>query len=202
MSVRGDIERAVIRQLAPLTTEQGGYLALVGHYNGELDGEHGLDDMQRRLSGAQPAVLVTTSRAVYEVKGTSRSRARVTLDVFVVVVSAHLASREARNLGDDVSVADPRADPGIYQILEDIQDLVWEQPLHVEAAGPARPVSEVFVAQAPELTAWRAHYQVTYDARLAAAPALTIHEVEHHHNLENSDPVNPVVVGRVPGDGV
>lgn len=198
MSLRGDIERAIVLKLGPLSVAQGGYLRLIGHYNGELDsGKNGLDDIKRRLQGAQPAVLVTTSRRVFNMQGMRRERASVSLEVFLLVISAHLRSREARALGD--AAPGPLADPGIYQILEDCQDALWGVDLGVPSAGVPRPVSEVFVSGTADLTAWRAHYEVEHDARRPAPTGLPLFEsIEHRHNLEHAAAVNPVVVGELP----
>jgi len=197
VSLRGDIERAIIVQLAPLSVARGGYLRFIGQYNGELDASaSGLDSMQRRLLGQQPAVLVTTSRRSFELKGMKRGRAEVSLEIFLVVISAHLRSHEARNLGDGAAGA--MADPGIYQILEDCQSLVWNVELGVAGAGPARPVSEVFIAQAPELTAWRAHYTVEHDAHPPVVAGVPFESIEHRHNLEHAPAVNPVIVAELP----
>jgi phage gp37-like protein len=197
VSTRGDIERALIVLLGPLSIASGGYLRFVGHYNGELDASQpGLDAMQRRLLGQQPAVLVTTSRRSFESKGLRRGRAVVSLEVFLVVVSAHLRSHEARNLGD--GALDAMADPGIYQILEDCQRLIWGVDLGVVGASAARPISEVFLAQAPELTAWRAHYAVEHDARPLAEVGVPLASIHHDHNLENAEAVNPVIRVELP----
>lgn len=197
MSLRGDIERAVIVTLAPLLRTNGGYLRALGHYNGEIDAsKDGLDAMHKRLLGQQPAVLVTTSRRAYDMQGMRRERAKVSLELFLVVVSAHLRSPEARVLG---AGAAPEADPGIYQILEDCQDRLWGADLGVIGAGKPRPVSEVFIAQVPEMSAWRAHYEIEHDARRPAPVGLPAFEsLEHRHNLEHAEAVNPVVVGELP----
>ncbi len=203
VSYRRDIERAVIGKLEPLLSTSGKYLRLVGHYNGELDSQKaGMDDIKRRLAGAQPAILVATSRAAYDVKGIGRERARVNLDLFLVIVSSHLNSHEARNLGDVLSEAgDPQADPGIFQIMEDAQQQLWNVDLGVVGAGRMWPIAETFIMQTPEFTVWRAHYALHHDALPAALPPRSYTSVEHRHNLteDDAEPVNPVVVGEVPG---
>lgn len=198
LSERTMIERALLAALEPLSVRQGGYLARLDLYSGEL-GAGSLDDILTALGGLVPAVLLQTSGSVYRSTSVRRKSTIETITIEVAVASAHLRSQEARVSGDELSVSDPTADPGVHRIIADVRRLLHGQDIGVAGAGVIEIVSDQPVMQAPQLTAWVLRFEVDYryDAPEPARVLGPITTIEHRGNLEDSDAVNPVVVGEV-----
>lgn len=193
MSRRADIELAVVSRLQPLTRAAGRYLACLAQYNGELDGA---DDLKAALLGRAPGVLVTTSGASGETKGLRRAESRVMLNIELVVVSNHLRSRVAQKTGD--AALAPTADPGSYQMLEDIQRrLHGHRLVGLEGVELLTWESDGVIVQAPELTAWRQVFTTRYRLAALEPAAQPLESIEHRHNLDQAAPVNPVVVAEL-----
>lgn len=198
-SERAMLEASLIAALSPLLRVHGRYLRAVEHYNGEIDRAQGVEDVYRALLGRQPAILVSSSLASRRSRSISRTRSISILNLELLLVSAHLRSPVARNLGDDVSAMTPTADPGAYQMMVDIRKLLDGRRLPVAGSSPLVWNDEAIVIQVPEMTAWRVVYQTR--VRLVQQPGLAsgqFESVEHRHNLIDADPVNPVVVGESP----
>jgi phage gp37-like protein len=204
VSRRAEIEVAVLAALAPLSRVAGGYLAYLDQYNGELDGAKGSDDIKRALLGRAPSVLVTTSGALGETKGLRRRDSRVTLSVELVVISNHLRSMVAQNAGD--GAVSPTADPGSYQILEDVRQRLHGHRLSDDpdaAPAPANLIgllvweSDGVVIQAPDITAWRSAFSIRYWLEPLASDAPPITSIEEHFNLDQGGDANPAVVAEL-----
>ncbi len=196
-SKRTMIEAALLELLEPLSVRQGRYLALLDQYNGEIGGGASEQDVRNALRGLVPAVLLQTGSAAYVADSMKRNRTVATLQIEILIASAHLRSHEARNIGDEASTGDASADPGAYQIMADVVDLIVGRDLAIDGVSVVRPISEIVTMQAPTLTAWVVRCEVDY--RHEAAPVAAIGgpytEIHHRGNLENSAAVNPVAEG-------
>jgi phage gp37-like protein len=193
------IEAALLALLEPLSSRQGGYLARLDQYNGEIGAGASVDEILTALGGSVPAVLLQTGSALYSTESTRRTRSLVTLQIEILVASGHLRSHEARNIGDEASVHDDAADPGAYQILADIRDTLNGRSLGISGVSVPRLASETVVMQATELTAWVSRFEIDYrhEQVIASQPAVTVDVIEARSNLNESASVNPVVVGEV-----
>jgi phage gp37-like protein len=196
VSLRGQIEVAVIDALAPLRRSAGRYFAAIDHYNGELDAARGPDDIRQALSGRAPALLVTTSGSRGETKGTGRQESRVTLHVELVIISNHLRSLVAQNLG--AGSLDPTADPGSYAMLEDVQASLHGRRLGIPGVEIVVWDSDDVIIQLPDLTAWRSVYTTRYRIARETIPGVPLDSIEHRHNLDQAAAANPVVIAELP----
>ena len=195
-SERTMVERAILALLETLTIRQGRYLQRLDHYNGEIGSEDALEDIVGALQGNVPAVLIQTASASYDSTSIARSRLKATIQVEILLISAHMRSRESRNVGDEASVNDPKSDPGIYQIIADVRSVLCSRPLGVQSAQMLVPVTEQVVIQTPQLSAWVMRYSIDYRFdQTVVAPGTVIESVLARHNLDDSAPVNPVAEG-------
>jgi phage gp37-like protein len=190
--------------LEPLSIRQGGYLKALDHYNGELDTPEGREALYARVGGALPAVLVSTGDEQYKMHNKRGNDWRNSLELEVLVFSDARRSREAQNLGDEHNVVDETIDPGCYQILEDIFNLVTNRQTGDCRNSRFEPEFTRVVIQTPEFTMWRTRFNLTWnlktlgDSDLDSAPAIT--SVHHKHNLfDDDDPppssIQPVAEG-------
>ena len=164
-SKRQRIEDAIVARLEQrLGVPNGGYLQLVAPYNGEIDQVEGPDDLRRALRGLSPAVLVGTGSGVYENQSVSKTRWKNSLSIELLVASDHRRTREDRLRADVVADTDPTADPGIYQIIEDILTAIAGDCFGIEGVGRIDPVREDVLLQADDLTVWRVTYETMTDA--------------------------------------
>jgi hypothetical protein len=156
-AIRAQLEDAVLRELLPLKADQsGGYLQTLDFYAGELSPTREDPDFQRVSQGAMPAVLVTTGDGDYNEYGTGR-RAQLNFRLELLVASGNLRSGEVRIRGD-------LADPGIYQIIEDIRQRLFRRELGVAKVGWLLPIAETPVLRSSDRTIWQISYNVDTDA--------------------------------------
>lgn len=193
-SERTLLERAFVNALASLRRSQGGYLAELGEYNGELAGE--VEDIKVRLQGRLPAILVTTGRISYESVSVTRRTLKGSLEVEVVALSNHLRSREARTQGDERGALVATSDPGVYKVLADARRLLYARDLGITGVGLPDLLVEEPGIRVADLTAFTARYQVglRFD-QLPLVDPLSFEVIEHHHNVEDGATANPVLTG-------
>lgn len=135
------------------------YLRHIGPYNGEINRIEEIEDIARLLRGRSPAVLVTASGANIATKGMNRRRFDRILDLEVFIISNHLRDRESRHRRDQISEVVVTADPGIYQIIDDIQERVTGFKLD-PCYSSTQPVAEERIFEGDSMTIWRLTYQV------------------------------------------
>lgn len=164
-SKRQRIEDAIVARLIQrLGAPNGRYLQLVEPYNGEIDQVEGPDDIRRALRGMSPVVLVGTGSGVYENQSAQKTRWKRTISIELFVASDHRRSREDRLRADVVAKTDPTADPGIYQITEDILDAIGGDCFGLDGVGRLDPIREDALLQEDDLTVWRVTYESMTDA--------------------------------------
>lgn len=173
MTLRAQIETAIVAALAPKLLTNGGYLADVRAYNGELETPD--EDAFRIATTRRPCILVATGRAKYHSLQTSRRREAARLEVGLLLISGKLSTREDRTRGDTAIAAGE--DPGIYKMLEDARAVLQASSLGLAGVGPLVPDTEQPMLHAPDVTVWSAVYETLVDATLVAEdandPALT-----------------------------
>ena len=191
-SHRAVLVEQVILYLQPLHVRNGGYAERIQPWNGE--GAQALID---KLNGASPAILVSAGNGTrQEHRGLGRDNARKRLDLDVFVISTHFDSWVARSYGDhnqeQVNADTTRADPGAYQILQDIEELLHGAPA-VGAGSDQFEFDRDVIEQQDDLTVWRAVYtiQVTC-ARAPASPADKLLEIRQRHRLASTPQVQVV----------
>lgn len=138
--------------------EAGGYLASVQPYPGDLSPTAEDPDFKALLAAGTPCIGVTTGDGTYGDVRLARLDADLDFTVELLVVSGNRRSADARIRGDGVS-----ADPGIYQVIEDVRALLSWIDLGVEGAGGVTPVSERAVIRGRDLTVWHLVFDITGD---------------------------------------
>ncbi len=191
-SVRAQIEQGIQSALTQLLKVNGGYLLAVEPHNGELNGgPEFVEEMRQELLGRVPGVLIETGRATYRDRQLQRRRAIEDMDIHLWLVSGSLRSRAARTQGGLAT----DADPGVYQMLEDVRGILFGNDLGLSGVGRITPVSEGPHLDLQDLTAWellmRVPVEVIQPAEDADDEDLT--ELRGRHNLTDDDAANPVV---------
>lgn len=156
------IKRCLSREQNPAE----GYLQAVARYNGEIDQAEGPEDIRRFLRGRSPVVLITASGAAFNPESSTRRRFMRRISIELLVASNHQRNRESRLASDVVSEQDPTADPGIFLIAEDIQQILSGNDLGLDGVSPIDPVREDVLLQMDDFTAWRLTYDTKTDAHV------------------------------------
>ena len=162
MTVRQSVEDGILAALAPLGKDcDGGYLKALRPYNGSTTPAREDEDFQRVSQGELPCVLVATSNGTYENRTMGGRIADLTMQVHLLIASCNMRSGEARLRGDKSS-----ADPGIYQMIEDIRSRLYNRPLPgVVGACRVRPIEESQVLTARDRTIWLLTYEAKTDVQ-------------------------------------
>jgi hypothetical protein len=206
---RTSIETGVIELLAPLTRAEGRYLKAVDHYNGELLGKEGLDDIRTALLGRSPGVLVTTGDSTTVEHKLDRRNVIERFQVHLFVISTNWGSDKAQRVGDEASEFDPTLDPGINQMLWDIRGLLERQKPMDGAQFLEHGDDAVIVPGGRGFTMWRARFSVAVHLTIPRVTGVPITEYEALHNikplvepvpLEGEPLINPVITveGTIP----
>lgn len=169
-SVYQTIEAALIDELKRLLSRElnpgGGYLQAVEEYNGEIDQTDGPQDFLRALRGRSPVILVSAAGGTLTAESVTRRRWSRLVNVELYAASNHQRSRENRTRSDIVADGDPTADPGIYQIAEDVQQILSGNDLALAGVGPLSPRREDVMLQEKGFTVWRLTYDTATDAHV------------------------------------
>lgn len=195
---RKAIEDAAIAALADLLLQDlggaaTGYLKKVAPYAGELRSPDPEDvELKQLIENGTPCIGVSTGSGSYDrFTASDRPWADHSLTLELLIVSGNFRGAEERNRGD----GGLGADPGIYQVMKDVRDLLWSSDLGADGAGGARPVSEDPVVRTSSITAWHVIYAITADAQ-AADPEATDTEIATIHtevNNADDDTADPIV---------
>jgi hypothetical protein len=161
MSIRGNLENAIVKLLAPLVCDQdGGYAALIMPYAGSINPGREDEDWQRATQGAHPAILVSSIDGQYDNRTMGRN-ADYVLDILILVGSSQVASQVAATQGDN----DRSVDPGIFKMIDDVRDRLFNRPLsNAPGACTLRPISDSPILRAPDRQIWGLSYQARVDA--------------------------------------
>lgn len=169
-SVRQTIEERLIAELKRLLSRElnpgEGYLQAVEIYNGEIERTDGPEDFLRALRGRSPVILVGAAGASIRAESVSRNRFARRISIELYVASNHNRTRENRTRSDVVAEGDSTADPGIYQIAEDVQQILSGNDLGLTGVGPLNPRREDVLLQEKGFTVWRLIYDVDTDAHV------------------------------------
>lgn len=163
MSLRGDIENATVKLLAPLlrTSLSSGYVQLISPYGGELTPGRESQDWQRATQGKHPAILVQSGDGAYENRTMGRS-ADYVLEMLILIGAENARSQVDQLQGDGTANT---LNPGIYKMIDDIRDRLFNRPLK-DAAGACtmRPINDAALLRAPDRTIWACLYEAKVDA--------------------------------------
>jgi len=171
LAVRQMIEDAMIvgigQALESRLNPSSGYLRLVGPYNGEIDESDGQQDFIRLIKGRMPCCLVTATSAIYNGESVARTRFAKLTSFEIYIASNHMRTREDR-LRKDITAqsTDANADPGIYRIAEDVQQVVSGNDFGLAGVGYFQPLREDVLLQERGFTVWRLSYQTMLDAHV------------------------------------
>lgn len=188
MSIRAQAEDAVIAALADLRKSAGGYLQALEPYQGTLEPGSDDADVAATLLGRRPAILVTTGDGEYKNASVSRRIADHQFDIVLLVISGNLRSRVARARGDGFA-----ADPGIYEIIEQVRDRLMGVEFGVDGLGFAVPSSERFVLRTPDLTVCALSYAISADAQAREPIADDYVAIRVEVNDDDEHAADPIV---------
>lgn len=199
-ALRTLLEDAVVTQLSPLLLEgkggdPAGYLYTVEPYNGDLSPAEDHAPLKRLMQSGTPAVGVATGDGDYGQMGMSHRLANLELELTVLLVASLSRSLPAHNRGDSIAT-----DPGAYQAIEDIRDLLWAARLDVPGVGVLDPAREEVVLRTEALTVWQLSYVAQCEAALAAADADAEEYDTLRTNLHNLDDESEVIDPLITGD--
>lgn len=193
---RNMVLNGVRLKLEALHRRQGRYLRLVEQYNGELQTEEGVARLERALVNAKPAVLIQVGNGDYDTVDIGKRRFRWNVNIELLIVSENLKSDRHQLTGDQLSVVDDGADPGVNRMLRDILHVLGGKRLGVLGDGRVVPSREFPVHQGPDFTMWLATYKFHANIRTETddemhATALT--DIESTQNISGLDsPPNPI----------
>ncbi|MFH0901892.1 MAG: hypothetical protein V2A73_14780 [Pseudomonadota bacterium] len=196
-TVRSAIEDELVTLLAPLKLvslggSAGGYLRALTVYCGPLEGAE-VDEVKDAIVGRTPCVLLRSGDASLECISVERSRNLRNLDIDVLACSGNLRSFSARARGGTSG-----EDPGVYQILEDLHEILAGYESTVTGVGTYQPTGESVQYQLADLCVWSARYTVQTNVNRPAATGVEdLEEIHVEHNLDDSEAVNPVVEGDI-----
>ncbi len=191
LSIRTEIEDAVIRELRALTVSRpGGYLRAVKPYQGSLTPSADDEDLNRVLLGQSPAILVTTGDSTFERDTVSNRKSTRDLELHLIIVSSMLRSQEAKARGDDQS-----RDPGVYRILEDCVRQLMMKEFLVTGASFALPRSETVIARDADKAIWLFTWGIKTDVIATAADELDGDYATLRGQINNADDdtIDPVI---------
>jgi len=198
--MRQALEDAIIAELATklgrVGNPQTGYLQEVAPYNGQITDSAGPDDLRRALRGQAPAVLVVAADARLTAESVTRRRYARRITVELYAISTHMRTRENRVRSDVVADSDSTADPGLYRIAEDVQQILSGNDLGLDGVSPFIPLREEILLQLPDFTCWRLTYAVETDAHVRPHGwgDVPLESYEIDANLDaDTDPPNPLV---------
>jgi len=195
------LEDAVITALTPLKLSAlgggaSGYLRAVRPYQGGLDPAADDEDLNRVLSGASPAVLVTIGDGgSYGDVTLSRSVCDLTTTLEVLIISSNLRSPEAQARGD---VSDGTGDdPGIYEIIEDVRDKLFGVEMGVDGVGFLIPSAHQAVQRGGDKAIWLLSFSVDMDAKKAAYSGDYYETIRSSVNNADDDTADPIAQGDI-----
>jgi hypothetical protein len=157
LDVRERLERAVVARLMSLRVEKNGPCCVIKEYAGDFERLHDtnevtVDDLKAAIGGRIPALLISAGPSRYDSISVNHGRALAALDVEILVASATLRTKEARERGED----------SIFAIMRDVRDLLHSVELDVDGAGPLRIMTEEPMLHAPALCIWKMTFQAAF----------------------------------------
>lgn len=200
-SQRQAIRDALLAKLAPLVkTPLGGlYVRSLKVIPGQLSGgsEEGLAEIAHHTQGELPAVLIALGGKKNVSIGSDDLEVMGTFEVKVYAASSHQKDDVVGRLYTDaIAVASNRADPGIFTMLEHIEELLVGQELDVPGVGPMLETDDRELATFADLTVWEQTYEVTATKTINPNRGLTqlLLSIQADHALDvPPEVVDPIV---------
>lgn len=187
--LRGIIQDGVVQLLSPLDGANGGYLAALEPTSQVLRGHQDDESFARladQLGGRTPAILVGSGDTDYLPAGEiSEWKGTATVPVYFVVNA--MAGRELRQTGTAESYATPKADPGVYVMLEHARQLIAGQiPGNCGfSLGRMRPTVERQLWDGDDVEIWEQLYTVaiSYSLNVKRDITLELTQIETYSRL-------------------
>jgi hypothetical protein len=185
------LEQAIVAALGPLAKMHGGRVA---PYNGEIaKALQSEEDLRVAFGGSFPSILVATGQGRFTDFNLQRKRATLNAEIEIVIASGDLRTRVARTQGTEES----GGKPGIYDVLEMIQNVLLGSDLGLAGCGPLQPLTEEALINAPDLCVWIATYQAQMDVVRPKAIEVLLTDLRGNANLpedeETRDDPTPLV---------
>jgi hypothetical protein len=186
------LETALLAETLP-GGATGGYVKLVTPYNGPLAPTADDPQLRRLKENGTPAIGVTTGDGDYSDIALRQRKSTLNAALELLVVCSNYRGAEEHNRGDGID-----DDPGVYQLIEDIRNVLFGEELGVDGAGFALPAAEAVVLRTAEETVWRLSYDVDFDANRPApdADADDYAELETQVNNAEDATIDPITTSR------
>lgn len=206
------VRDAVVARLAPLLVSSGKYLSQIQPigFVAPAGNRSEINDEERAMlheiaSGKTPCVLVAVGDKRYQASGmsTKQDNWSCEIEVHVYAISQHARDLTTRLAGDVASAASDTKDPGIWTILEHLEELLIgfqpEDAGTIKTIHALRPAAEEELDVADDMSIWRQRYTTKLERFLTRSKgvtqALTQIRTEHDVVDENDTalPSNPIV---------
>lgn len=179
-------------KLPALGGATGGYVQTIKPWQGDPEPTPEDRELNRITNGRFPAVLITTGSAEYTEPTMSRDVVTYELEVRVLLVVDNARSQEAK-ARDGVD-----ADPGVYQLMEDVYGKLWGAELNIVGIGRLTPSSESVVVRVGSKAVWAMDFLVMIDLESTVDDDLSeyseIYQATNNADDDTADPIAEALI--------
>lgn len=198
---RQAIRDAVLARLDVLVKKPVGglYVRALKTIPGELSGgsESGLVEIAHHTQGELPAVLIALGGKTPTRIGGDGLELEVTYKLHVYVASSHQKDDVVGRLySDSIAAGDLRADPGLFTMLEHVEELLVGQELGLDGIGALVQTDEDELALFADLSVWHQEYEVPATKTINPQRGITqlLLSIQADHNLDTpTEVVEPIL---------
>jgi hypothetical protein len=160
--------------------------------------EEALGDLARAAQGRAPCIAIAVSGKKMRPVGLDATEAAADLEFSIYAVSDHARGIVDGRLYQDAAAADSKADPGIFALLEHIEERVHGAFLGVDGIDEPRQHDEDELATFDDVTVWVQRYRVNVERRInpdraVTAPLLSIQAEHMGDAIPNGGALSPFV---------
>lgn len=199
---RQAIRDAVLARLDVLVKKPAGtglYVRALKTVPGRLSGgsDESLAELVHHTQGELPAVLIAMGRKVPTRVSEDGLELEVAHTLHVYVASSHQKDDVVGRLySDAIAAGDLRADPGLFTMLEHIEELLVGQELGVPGVGALVQTEDDELATFADLAVWQQTYEVPATKTINPSRGITqlLLSIQAAHNLDlPTEAVEPIV---------
>ena len=192
------IRNAVIAALQPLLKANGGYLRKIAVLPRPLR-DRSEDEVGLLLSATTelaPAVAVALGKKSMRCVNSDALQWQGSIEVCVYVLSSNARSYvDGRLAAAVVATADLTAEPGIENMLAEVEQLLLGQELDILTTLEPRAAAEDELWTGADITIWEQSYGVLVDLTINPNRGVTgvVTNVQAEDLPDAADPINPIV---------
>lgn len=173
---RAFLRDCVIAELAPLTKENGAYVAAVVPFWHPITGKEDTGELLAELNGKAPAIAVVIGDAEFSPLGSEKTSFKKKASVLAYFLSHNQRGPGYALTGDVRSELDDTKDPGVEVMMEQADQLLVGFQPDDDGAGTIHklaPVNERHVETDGDFTIWEKSYTVLVETRIDQNRAIT-----------------------------